>query len=392
MDKIYKKLFIVLGSIYDYMPVGANYLAQSLFEEGCQVVFCEQPSCLFLIQHPKYICRLIKNLCSYHIKRDQINIISLTSKILPISHKEYLVKRGLRFLYNIQDKVLDYQIDKFIKVIQAIFENEKIYVIFNDPFSYQVAKKLNSWCIIFRVCDKYEKYPGWIGKEREVIDLMEQAIKGSDILLATSTKIYKDLSKYSSKKLYYLPNGYQELKSIVSTIPRDLNALKKPIIGFVGALNSWLDYDLIKQIALAKPDYSFVLIGPILTPKVKILDNIKNIHLLGYKDRKLLANYYNHFDVAIAPFLINELSNGIDPIKFYEYLSFGLAVITTPIAESKKFQDLIYIADDSFKFVLLIDKALKENNQKLILKRKKYALENSWRYRAQTIIQIVDNV
>jgi len=383
------RLFIVIGSFYNYMPVGANYLAQSLFENECPVIFLEQPTSLFLIKNPWYVFKVIKDIFIINFKKDKINVITLASKILPLRIKEQLIQKGFGFMYAFQDSLLNCQTTKIKHNIKNVFKNIQVYIIFNDPFSYKVARNFKSGTIIFRVCDKYEKYPGWENQSIVVKKILDEAIVGSDFLLATSDYLYKDLLSYG-KKTYLFPNGYQPIYAETSVVPKELKNIKKPIIGFVGSVNSWIDVKLIKQIAFKKPDYSLVIIGPIVNKNYKMISNLKNVYLLGYKPRSSLGNYYKAFDVAIAPFILNELSESINPIKFYEYLVFGLPVVSTPIREIKNFSGLIYMADSSESFIFKIEQALKENSIELQEKRKKFALDNSWSARIYYLLNILN--
>ena len=70
--------------------------------------------------------------------------------------------------------------------------------------------------------------------------------------------------------------------------------MPKPIIGFHGLLADWVDFDLIKKTAAHFEHGSVVLIGKIAVDaekKIKILDDVKNIHFLGRKPYAELPNY-----------------------------------------------------------------------------------------------------
>ena len=386
---IFERVFVVIGSEYNYMPVGANYLAQALSENGETVIYLEQPSFLSFVKNPLYFWRIFKKFFYLSLNKRQVNIITITSKILPIRKEIFLKKIGLGFLYQLQEKLLNLEINLIKRKLKKKYSDGSVIVLFNDPFSYKVAKKFKQSIIIFRACDRYDKYPGWENQEERIKGIYIKAISESNIVLATSDFIYDEIIQFRKEKVFLFPNGYQDFKQNTLFVPSELRKIPQPIIGFVGAVNDWIDIKLIEEATKNRPQYSFVIIGPVLNKKIQTLKTLKNIYILGYKKRYILSSYYSNFDVAIAPFIINELSKGINPIKFYEYLAFGLPVVSTSIKEAEKFKDLIYIATNTEEFIRKIDEALQERNSQLKEKRKKFALENSWNNRAKVLIQIV---
>lgn len=389
------RLFVIVGSSFFFMPVGANYLANSLAEAGYPIIFLEQPTLRFLLKHPLYILRLIKNLISPSLnKQNDINVIPVFSKFLPVRLKDFMFSLKLGFVYKIQETLLLFQIRKINKKLKVLYPTKNIITIFNDPFSFAVASKVKSNFLIFRVCDFYENYPGWELKKEMIINEERIALSQSDIILASSEAIYEKLLRLNlNKKIYLFPNAFAPFPGVLSSeAPADIKKLKKPIIGFVGSLNKWVDYELIEYISSKRPTYSFIFIGPLDYYKAKYLKKIKNIYLLGYKNRPQLINYYQFFDVAILPFKVNELTRGVNPLKLYEYLFFGLPVVSTPINEVKNLKKIVYVADTKDEFVLYLDKALLEKDMiEIKEQRKNFAMKNSWETRSQYLNLILDS-
>ncbi|PQP33882.1 glycosyltransferase family 1 protein, partial [Desulfobacteraceae bacterium SEEP-SAG9] len=127
------------------------------------------------------------------------------------------------------------------------------------------------------------------------------------------------------------------------------NNIDGPLIGFFGLLNSWIDFDLIYNIALEHPEWNLILIGPSQL-SIDILPKRKNIHYLGPIDYEELPNYARCFDVALIPFKINELTVSVNPLKLMEYFSLGLPVVSTPLPEVVKHKENVAIASDPATF------------------------------------------
>ena len=115
-------------------------------------------------------------------------------------------------------------------------------------------------------------------------------------------------------------------------IAEEIRHLPKPVFGFIGLVQDWVDVDFFAYLAERRPDWSVVVVGKSLVDLTK-LKKYKNIHLLGRKPYESLASYCKGFDVSLIPFVLNELTRNVNPIKLREYLSAGLAVVSTDIPE-----------------------------------------------------------
>jgi len=143
-------------------------------------------------------------------------------------------------------------------------------------------------------------------------------------------------------------------------IPVDIVDLPRPIIGFHGLLADWVDYELIKKVAERFKNGSVVLIGKVAVDaeqKIKVLDDVPNVHFLGRKPYAELPAYCKAFDVAINPFEINELTLAANPLKVREYLAAGLPVVSTDIPEVRVLDDCL-VGTDHDDFIRKIEQAL----------------------------------
>ena len=174
-------------------------------------------------------------------------------------------------------------------------------------------------------------------------------------------------------------------------VNEEMASISKPTVGYFGALADWFDYDLMFEVAQARPQYSFVLIGGYEmeqtreTNDVSRLSGLPNVHFLGHQAYSELPSYLAHFDACIIPFLVNDLTRTTDPVKLYEYLSQGKPVVATDMAELKYCSNLIYIADDSRDFAHKLDLALSEDDASLSLRRRSFAAANNWTQRFQAM-------
>jgi glycosyltransferase involved in cell wall biosynthesis len=166
----------------------------------------------------------------------------------------------------------------------------------------------------------------------------------------------------------------------VATMPADLLGLNKPIIGLVGVLNrERIDIELLCHLARSRPHWSIVLVGPVWDGlDVASLALCENIHLLGNKPREVLGQYLAAFDVCMLPYLINDFTRNIFPLKLFEYLAAGKPFVSTPIPACAEFPRLIRTAADQAAFLVAVEIALAERDTALRDERIDTARANDW--------------
>jgi UDP-galactopyranose mutase len=115
--------------------------------------------------------------------------------------------------------------------------------------------------------------------------------------------------------------------------PVDQRDIPRPRFGFYGVIDERMDLGLLAELADARPDRSFVIIGPVVKIGEDELPRRPNIFYLGGKSYSELPEYVRGWDVAIMPFAINEATRFISPTKTPEFLAAGLPVVSTPITD-----------------------------------------------------------
>jgi hypothetical protein len=115
--------------------------------------------------------------------------------------------------------------------------------------------------------------------------------------------------------------------------------------------------DVIRHLALARPEWSFVLIGEVRTNTSGVRD-LPNVHLLGRRNYQSLPGYCKAFDIAILPFVVNELTLAANPLKLREYLAAGLPVVATPLPEVQKLNGIVHMARTPEDYLSEIDALL----------------------------------
>jgi UDP-galactopyranose mutase len=136
--------------------------------------------------------------------------------------------------------------------------------------------------------------------------------------------------------------------------PEDQSDIPHPRLGFFGVIDERFDVELLDQVSKRRPDWHFVIIGPVVKIAPETLPARSNIHYLGAKKYSDLPEYVAGWDIALLLFARNESTRFISPTKTPEYLAAGKPVISTsirdvvrPYGELK----LVEIADTADEFI-----------------------------------------
>ncbi len=115
--------------------------------------------------------------------------------------------------------------------------------------------------------------------------------------------------------------------------PADQAALRRPRIGYFGVIDERIDLALVEAVAALRPDWSFVMLGPLAKLDESALPRAPNLHWLGGRRYAELPSYLAHWDAGLMPFALNEATRFISPTKTPEFLAAGVPVVSTPVAD-----------------------------------------------------------
>lgn len=231
----------------------------------------------------------------------------------------------------------------------------------------------------------------WLMKrEKETLDKVDLVIVVSQYLLN------KKAAEHD--RVFCVPTGcdaahFGNAATRSEGIPSDMKKIARPVIGFMGYINNRINFDLVREISVARPDWSFVFIGATMSTvnkqKLDSIDSLENVHMLGFRDKETLPDYVRAFDVCLIPYVDNEFNRASNPIKLYEYLATGKPIVSSRIPAVGSFKELVYLASDRDEFLQQIERALAESDGELQVKRMKVARQNDWDVRARLYGDII---
>lgn len=135
----------------------------------------------------------------------------------------------------------------------------------------------------------------------------------------------------------------------------------RPLVGFVGALYDWIDWELIVEVTAALPEFDFAFVGPHHgRGDVQRVARRPNVHLLGWRAYDAVPAYIQAFDICWVPFDRSSVSHAANPVKIYEYLALGKPVVCTPVADLDTFGALVRVGRTTGEIVAALRAAQAE--------------------------------
>lgn len=164
----------------------------------------------------------------------------------------------------------------------------------------------------------------------------------------------------------------------------EIRNIGNALIAYVGYLADYIDYELLKLILNTFNNINLIIIGPkkINTNELikNNLNNHENIYCIDSVNIQKLFDILNSIDVCILPYKINELTEASDPMKMYDYIQSGKAIVAIKINESMgRFAPFAYLCKERREFLNYIGEILKGNLSFSYLEgREEFIKSNSW--------------
>jgi len=232
---------------------------------------------------------------------------------------------------------------------------------FYTPAMLPFAKHLQASTIVYDCMDELSAFrfadPALLAHEQQLLARADVVFTGGYSLYEAKRSRHPNVHPFPSA--VEVAHFAQARDAAVE--PADQAVITGPKLGFYGVIDERIDLDLIDAAAAARPDWSFVMIGPVVKIDADKLPRRKNIHWLGSRGYADLPAYLSGWDVALMPFAINAATRFISPTKTPEYLAGGLPVVSTPIVDVVRHygdMDAVAIAADATDFIAACETAL----------------------------------
>lgn len=243
---------------------------------------------------------------------------------------------------------------------------------------------------LYRLADRLDKFRR---VPPNIASLQKELIERVDLVLVTSRSLLEWAGEVRSENVYYLPNGVSRLFFEPSAErPEDFPSSDRPVVVYAGTIDDRFDLEIFCYAVQKMDNLNFLLIGPLSVKKLKsglkALQKMKNFTWLGPKNHELLPHYLQRCSAGIIPFHMNEMTEAVNPIKYYEYLAGGLPVVAPPMRELVETGGPLYTYRSPNQFCSALLEAV-HNQERERASLLGFAAENTWEKRFEEVIKII---
>lgn len=341
----------------------------------------------FFVTPIKHISKFIK----WIFGKDRFNKIYNNMHIYtPLILIHDLIASRLPILNSLLRKSLRRQILKRI----SLQESKNLICWISNPKQGHFINLFPESTVVYDVIDEHTMtITGQLIEQSKRVE--QKLLKHADIVFTASENLYNTKKKIALN-VHYIPTGINSnfIKSNPDPIPFDIielyNKIPSPRIGYLGNVRNWMDFSLLRFLALNKTDYSFVFIGSIdRHAPINKISNLKNVFFLNKIDYDQAIFHLKHMDVCIIPFIINKFSVNSCPYKLFDYLAANKPVVSTDLPEVRKFYPYALTARDKIDFAKKVEKFVEMGQTFSIPKSVIY--ENLWENRVERMLKIIDD-
>jgi glycosyltransferase involved in cell wall biosynthesis len=306
------------------------------------------------------------------------NVFLYSPLILPF-HKYRIVRK-------INDRLLKMLMKRSSR--QLSFKDPILWIVL--PHYAAVIGKVKAKGIVYYCVDEYASQPN---VDTEAIKEMEAIVlEHADVVFAVSEGLVEN-KRLKHDNVYLSTHGvdidhFARARDGDGHLPSDIADIRRPIAGFFGLIEDWIDLDLIRYLSESLPDVSFVFVGSVVQPIGDLADR-ENVYFLGHKAYESLPEYLRAFDVALLPYKLNEQVINSNPKKLREYLSGGKPVVSVRVREVERYGEVVYIADGREQFRDFIVEAIDSDSPDRSARRAVSVEHESWAKKVERISDIV---
>ena len=284
------------------------------------------------------------------------------------------------------------------RMVDRLLAEQQIdeYILwYYTPMAIAWTRHLQPLATIYDCMDELSAFKGAPSalREREA-----ELFACADLVFTGGQSLY-EVKRDQHPNVYAFPSSidadhFAQARSIACD-PADQAEIPHPRLGFFGVIDERFDKELLDEVAAMRPDWHFVMIGPVAKIDEAELPRRANIHYLGGKSYSELPAYLSGWDVALLPFARNESTRFISPTKTPEYLAAGRAVVSTSIRDVVRpygEMKLVRIADTPEEFVAAAEAAMQDDPAQRLRETDAFLSQTSWNRTWGRMAELIEDV
>lgn len=314
------------------------------------------------------------------------NLVSNKSNLsrVPIFSLPFSRFKGITFINTCIKKI-------YILLLVLFFKPSVVWITYPTLIPEIGLRLLKNTVIVYDCMDDAQEFSANEVKNKHISSMEKILLGAADLVLVSSENLYnKVLGRgAAANKLALVRNAFggevcsDTATSTVPDKPKDIFHIL-----YIGTISDYIDFDVLLHCVNNLDCVEFHFFGPV---SIDVPAHGK-IKFHGTVEHSSLSSRAQQFDCFIMPFIINELIQGVDPVKLYEYINFNKNIICPYYAEIDSFSEFVFFYSNKDEFVAVVKKVMENNELKYGKKQRDLFLEtNSWEVRTKEVIKLINN-
>jgi hypothetical protein len=339
-----------------------------------KLVYIQHIDSRWIPQRPHFLAQALLRLAPSEAKMHFFHLKSWRRSQL-LGHEFNLGKARFQTLYGLPTKLspvftyLEFAA-LFLQSFRFRFRSAE-YILLTHPRLYPLVIFMRKPKIIYDCMDDavamstYPRLTKW---------LEQRLLARASLTIVTSSRLKISLEEKYNCSAVLIPNAPSPTFMI-----QDSNFKKRDLAIFFGSIGEWIDFGLIQKF-LIESGWELEIYGPI---HADIPHNLRSFHY-GVRSQEYILERARVAKVALLPFELSDFTKTIDPVKFYEYVSLHLPILSTPLESISKFSEFFIpweSTSDVQQILVLANEIYPKNDSS----RLHFLQENNWQARAKMV-------
>lgn len=214
---------------------------------------------------------------------------------------------------------------------------------------------------------------------RTVFELVRRHLPRVDLSIASSRRVQQELAGEGIEAVY-VPNG----ADVRNLAPLAGEEERRDRVVYVGALEEWFDLEAMELWARGLPAMELVVVGP---NRHGFSSSADNLRFVGPRPYEELPAILGQARFGVIPFRRGRLTDGVHPLKLYEYLAAGCPVLSADLPEVKPRAEGVFVYRDAAEGLAILRRQLDRPVDRPALRR--LAVANGWGARLDRVGELL---
>lgn len=252
------------------------------------------------------------------------------------------------------------------------------YVLWSfSPLTYGLER--NARAFVYHSVDLIHHQPDF--PRRTIVTAERRCVRRADAVIASSIGVRDHLRSLGASEVRLWENVADTMLFSAPPPRRTARAV------FAGHLTTTkIDITLLQEVV--DQGTELIVCGPLpadgtlLPPEVEALLAHPRVDYRGNRTPAELADIFAECEVGLIPYALNPYTQGVFPLKVYEYLASGLAVVSTPLPSLADVPESMVMRASGADFGGAVSESIASFTQEGATIRRRFAAGHSWESRA----------